>query len=128
MEDLNVAGMIKNHKLAKSIADVSWSEFERQLKYKADWYGRKIIQIGRFEPSSKKCNCCEYINQELTLADREWLCPNCGVKHDRDINGAINILETGKIIKSGSGRSKEDAELLPLGRTKKRQLIALTSN
>ena len=125
LEDLNVAGMIKNHKLSKSISDASWSEFVRQLFYKSIWYGRDIIQIGRFEPTSKKCNVCSYINHELSLKDREWLCI-CGVLHDRDINAAINIKKTGQ------GMSKEDVELLPVGRAKKRQLykvkvVALTN-
>ena len=127
LEDLNVAGMIKNHNLAKSISDASWSEFVRQLIYKANWYGRQVIQIGRFEPTSKKCNCCGYINNDLKLEDREWLCPDCGEFHDRDHNGAINIKKTGQ------GMPKEDVELLPVGRAKKRQLrkvkaeFALTS-
>ena len=115
LENLNIAGMIKNHKLAKSISDASWSEFVRQLQYKAIWYDRKVIQIDRYEPTSKKCNCCGYINKELTLDIREWLCI-CGILHDRDINAAINIKKTGQ------GMPKEDAELLPVGRAKKRQL------
>ena len=118
--------MIKNHKLSKSISDASWSEFVRQLFYKSIWYGRDIIQIGRFEPTSKKCNICGYINNELKLEDREWLCLNCGETHDRDVNAAINIKKTGQ------GMSKEDVELLPVGRAKKRQLgrvkvVALTN-
>jgi len=91
MEDLNVKGMLKNHKLAQSISDVSWSEFERQLKYKCDWYGKTLYQIPRFEPSTKTCNNCKSINDTLTLADREWVCANCGTLHDRDINAAKNI-------------------------------------
>jgi putative transposase len=90
LEDLNVQGMMKNHKLAKSIGDVSWSEFVRQIKYKANWSGKNIIQIGRFEASSKTCNHCGLINNELALSDRIWKC-DCGVEHDRDINAAINI-------------------------------------
>jgi len=108
LETLNIAGMVKNHKLAKSISDASWSEFVRQLIYKALWYGRQIIQIGMFEPTSKKCNVCGYINKELTLNDREWTCPDCGEFHDRDHNASINIKKTGQ------GRSKDDVELLPI--------------
>ena len=95
IEDLNVSGMVKNHKLAKSIIDCSWSEFVRQLEYKSLWYGKNLIKIGRFEPSSKLCSNCGTINQELTLKDREWNCKACGSTHDRDINAAINIKNIG---------------------------------
>lgn len=67
----------------------------RQLEYKSNWYGRKLIVIDRFYPSSKTCNSCGYINRDLTLKDREWICPECGVKHDRDYNAALNILHEG---------------------------------
>lgn len=90
VENLNVAGMIKNKKLSKSISDVSWSSFITYLKYKADWYGKNVIQIGRFEPSSKTCSC-GVVNDELTLKDREWTCNTCGVTHDRDLLAANNI-------------------------------------
>jgi putative transposase len=91
MEDLNVRGIMKNHKLAGAVADVSWCMLGRMLEYKAEWYGKNIIKIGRFDPSSKTCSNCGSINKELTLSDREWTCQNCGVQHDRDINAAINI-------------------------------------
>ncbi len=91
VETLNVKGMLKNHKLARSISDVGWSELFRQLEYKCKWYGKTLIKIGRFEPSSKLCSGCGYINNDLTLKDREWTCPDCGAHHDRDINAAINI-------------------------------------
>ncbi len=91
LENLNVEGMMKNHNLAQAIQSASWSEFVRQLKYKAEWRGKNIIFIGRFEPSSKTCNKCGYINKELKLNDREWICPICGEHHDRDVNAAINI-------------------------------------
>jgi putative transposase len=91
VETLNVAGMLKNHKLARSISDVGWSEFFRQLEYKCKWYGKTLLKIGRFEPSSKLCSVCGYINHDLTLKDREWTCPDCGTSHDRDINAATNI-------------------------------------
>lgn len=90
IEDLNVEGMIKNHKLAKSISDVSWSKFVELLRYKAEWYGVNILQIGRFEPSSKMCSC-GVINKELSLNDREWTCGACGLTHDRDILASNNI-------------------------------------
>jgi putative transposase len=95
IEDLNVLGMVKNHKLAKSISDCSWSEFVRQLEYKSEWYGKNLITIGRFEPSSKLCSNCGTINQDLTLKDREWTCKSCGSIHDRDINASINIKNIG---------------------------------
>jgi putative transposase len=90
IEDLNIKGMVKNHKLAQAISDASWGEFVRQLEYKAEWYGKNIIRIGRFEPSSKTCSYCGSINKELTLQDREWACV-CGEVLDRDKNAAINI-------------------------------------
>ena len=91
LEDLAVSNMVKNHNLAQSISDVSWSTFVTMLEYKADWYGKNILQIGRFAPSSKTCSCCGYINKELTLKDREWTCPKCNTVLDRDVNAAINI-------------------------------------
>jgi putative transposase len=94
IEDLNVSGMIKNRKLAKAIADVSWYELKRQLVYKSEWCGRNLLLIGRFDPSSKTCSSCGKINKELTLKDREWSC-GCGVKHDRDHNAAKNIKHFG---------------------------------
>ena len=95
IEDLNVLDMVKNHNLAKSISDCSWAEFVRQLEYKSAWYGKNLIKIGRFEPSSKLCSNCGIINQELTLKDREWTCKECGTNHDRDINASINIKNIG---------------------------------
>ena len=90
VENLNVAGMMKNRKLARSIADVSWSEFIRMLTYKAEWNGKNILTIGRFEPSSKTCTCGE-VNKNLTLKDRFWTCASCNTTHDRDILAANNI-------------------------------------
>ena len=95
LENLNIQSMMKNHKLVNSIQSCSWSEFVRQLNYKAEWYGKNVIFIGRFEPSSKTCSVCGYINKELTLKNREWVCPECGTHHDRDVNAAINIKNFG---------------------------------
>jgi len=101
IEDLNVAGMLKNHKLAKSIADCSFGNLVRMLEYKASWYGRTIVKVNRWFPSSKLCNSCGHKNTELTLKDREWECPVCGSHHNRDENAAINILNEGVKILSG---------------------------
>lgn len=100
IEDLNVNGLLKNHYLAKEISDTSWREFRRQLEYKCDWYGKNLLIIGRFEASSKTCSC-GYINQELKLSDREWICPQCKTKHDRDLLASQNIKKFALI---GSGR------------------------
>lgn len=91
IEDLNISGMVKNHHLAQSISDAGWSMFVTILEYKAEWYGKNVLKIGRFEPSSKTCSCCGRINKELTLQDREWTCKSCGSVLDRDRNAAINI-------------------------------------
>ena len=98
IEDLNVKGMMKNHCLAKSIQDLSISEAFRQLKYKCDWYGRDLVVVDRWYPSSKLCNVCGYKYKNLSLKERVWTCPDCGKLHDRDYNAATNIMKEGKRI------------------------------
>ncbi len=91
LENLAVANMVKNHNLARAISDMGWGEFRTMLEYKAEWYGKNISIIGRFEPSSKTCSCCGNINKELKLSDRTWTCVKCSTEHDRDVNAANNI-------------------------------------
>jgi putative transposase len=93
VEDLNVEGMVRNHKLALSLADASFGEIRRQLTYKSNWFGGRVVLVGTFFPSSQLCSTpdCDGRNTELTLDDREWTCPKCGVTHDRDLNAARNI-------------------------------------
>jgi putative transposase len=95
VESLAVKHMLQNHSLAKAIADVGWGEFVRQLAYKAQGYGRSLIKIDRWFPSSKMCSCCSYVREGLDLEVREWVCPNCGTHHDRDVNAANAILTEG---------------------------------
>jgi putative transposase len=95
VESLAVKNMVKNHCLAKSISDVGWGEFVRQLEYKAAWYGRTLVEIDRWYPSSKRCFDCGHVLETLNLDEREWTCPKCHVLHDRDINAANNILAEG---------------------------------
>ena len=95
IEDLNVSGMMKNHNLAKSIQELSLSRFTTILKYKAEWYDRTVVEIDRWFPSSKLCSCCGYKYNKLKLSERDWTCPDCGTKHDRDYNASKNIEKEG---------------------------------
>ena len=100
IEDLNVKGMLRNHKLARSISDVSWSSFVAKLQYKADWYGREIIKVSQWFPSSQICSECGHKDGKKPLDIREWTCPICHTHHDRDINASINILIEGLRIQT----------------------------
>ena len=103
LESLAVKNMLKNHCLAKAIQDVGWSEFVRQLEYKAAWYGRIVVKIDRWTPSSKMCHCCGWIKDDLTLEDRVFVCHDCGTITDRDYNAACNILAAGLVASACGG-------------------------
>lgn len=100
IEDLNTKGMLRNHKLAKSISDVSWSSFVTKLEYKANWYGKEVIKIDTWFPSSQLCSECRHKDGKKPLEIREWTCPICHAHHDRDINASINILTEGLRIQA----------------------------
>jgi putative transposase len=98
IEDLNVAGMVRNRKLARTIADCGWGEFRRQLDYKCRRYGRELVVIDRWYPSSKTCSACGHVLAQLSLSARQWTCPSCRTRHDRDLNAAKNILAAGRAV------------------------------
>jgi putative transposase len=98
IEDLSVCNMVKNRSLARAISDASWSELRLMLEYKADWYGRTVITVDRWLPSSKTCSACGHLLDRLPLDVREWTCPACGRVHDRDVNAAWNILAAGRAV------------------------------
>jgi putative transposase len=108
VEDLAVKNMVKNRKLALSISDASWGELVRQLEYKCDWYGRTLIKIDPWFPSSKRCGECGHIVEKLSLNIREWDCPKCGTHHDRDVNAALNILAAGLAVKVCGAKVRPD--------------------
>jgi len=95
VESLAVKNLVRNHALAKSISDVGWGEFVRQLEYKASWYGRTLVKIDRWYPSSKRCSHCGHVLDSLSLDERFWTCPACSTFHDRDRNAAQNVLAEG---------------------------------
>ena len=98
VESLAVKNMVKNHKLALAISDSGWGELIRQLDYKCRWYGRKLVEIDRWFPSSKRCNCCGHMVEKMPLNIREWQCPSCETSHDRDVNASKNILAAGLAV------------------------------
>ncbi|MEV0364094.1 RNA-guided endonuclease InsQ/TnpB family protein [Nocardia fusca] len=103
IEDLSVRNMVRNRKLARAISDASWSQFRTMLEYKADWYGRSVVAVDRFYPSSKTCSACGRINDSMPLHVREWVC-RCGVVHDRDVNAAKSICAAGlAVLACGDG-------------------------
>ena len=115
LETLAIKNMVKNHNLAQVISDASWSTFVTMLEYKAEWYGKNILKIGQFAPSSKTCSNCGVINKELQLKDREWTCSNCNSLLDRDVNASINIKNFAfKNHLSGEHTLKNQDELLTL--------------
>lgn len=115
-ENLAVKNMVKNPKLARHIADASWGEFTRQLKYKADWAGRVYVEIDRFFPSSKRCHCCGFVAESMPLDVREWVCPECKTEHDRDTNAANNIKAAGlAVLAFGDNVSGDSISMLSSG-------------
>lgn len=108
VESLAVKNMVKNHSLAKAISDVGWGEFLRQLDYKARWYGRTLVKIDQWYPSSKTCHACKYVLDSLPLDIREWVCPACGTVHDRDTNAALNILAEGLSVTACGGNVRRE--------------------
>ena len=98
IEKLNIQNMMKNHKLARNIQTQCWNSLFSKLKYKAQWHNRTLIRINQWYPSTKLCNNCQYKNEEITLKEREWTCPECHQQHDRDINAAHNIRDEGKRV------------------------------
>jgi putative transposase len=110
VEDLAIKNMVKNHKLAQSISDASWGELIRQLAYKCEWYGRELIKIDRWFPSSKRCGNCGHIVNKMPLSIREWDCPKCGINHDRDINASKNILAAGLAVSVCGSSVRPDRE------------------
>src|SRR5574343_567568 len=114
LEDLNIKRMLKNHILAKHIADCGWGSFINMLQYKANWNNKTIIKIDRFFPSSKTCSICGWIKDDLELNDREWICESCGCFHDRDLNAAKNILNQGLKILSVGTTEYTDGEVVCL--------------
>ena len=120
IEDLAVQNMVRNRHLARAISDCGWGEFRRQLAYKCDRYGRRLVVIDRWYPSSKACSACGHLLADLSLSTRHWQCPSCGTRHDRDINAAQNILAAGLAVARGSPGDACGAEVRHSGSSRMR--------
>ena len=121
VEDLAVKNMVQNRKLAQSISDAGWGELVRQLIYKSEWYGRELVKIDRWFPSSKRCSCCGHIVEKMPLNVRDWVCPQCGTKHERDVNAANNILAAGLAVSvCGATVRPEESKSRKAGATKQK--------
>ena len=122
IEDLHVSGMLKNHHLAQAIGDVGFAEFKRQLLYKASWYGSRVVLADRWEPSSKTCSSCGWIDADLTLSDRTFHCEQCGLVLDRDLNAAINLAQL-----AGSSSDSRNACGVTSSGTKRKPRVQLAA-
>ncbi len=112
VESLSVKAMVKHPTLARAIHDVGWGEFLRQLAYKAEWYGRTLVAIDKWYPSSKRCSNCGHVLGSLSLDIRQWTCPECGAVHDRDVNAAKNVLAAGLAV-SACGEAVRPGRVRP---------------
>jgi hypothetical protein len=123
VEDLAVADMVRNRKLARAISDCGRGEFRRQPEYKCERYGRELVVTGRWHPSSKTCPACGHLLAELSLATRHWTCPSCGTRHDRDVNAAKNILAAGRAVARGSPGDACGADVRHSGSSRVRSAV-----
>ena len=123
IEDLAVQNMARNHHLSRAISDCGWGEFRRQLAYKCERYGRRLVVIDRWYPSSKTCSACGHLLAELSLSTRRWTCPACGTRHNRDINAAKNILAAGLAVARGSPGDACGAEVRHSGSSRMRSAV-----
>lgn len=129
IEDLNVSGMLKNHRLAQAIADGGFYEFRRQLEYKCQWYGSQLTVVERFYPSSKTCSDCQEVKKDLKLSDRTFICPSCGFFLDRDLNAAINLSKAGSspVLACGvSNKRNTSVKRTPRSKKKASNYVQLT--
>jgi putative transposase len=123
IEDLPVRNMVRNRHLARAISDCGWGEFRRQLEYKCERYGRRLVVIDRWYPSSKTCSACGHLRADLSLSTRHWRCPSCGARHDRDINAAKNILAAGLAVARGSPGDACGADVRHSGSSRVRSAV-----